>query len=273
MPYDVEISPTTVERPTPSSATGPAATARLPITSRIAAMQAGASIGDQPRTGAQLILCYGGVLRLRAGGDVWFIPTKHGIWIPGALGHELTAQTPLEVHHLRFDARIARHVDLPDAPVVVGATPLLRGIAQRLSGQSAQSLTRAEARRLAWVTFDEIGRLDRPDLRLPGGHDRRLAAVMDHLVRTPRDRRGLPELARDVGTSARTLERLFVAETGLTFGKWRRRLRFMVALERIGLGERTTTIAADLGYATPSSFIAAFKAHFGQPPSAFRRWQ
>lgn len=272
MPNNIEFSPSPAETSALSPASGANDIAQRPITARIVAMQAGASVDVQRQPDAQLILCYGGVLRLRAGGDVWFIPTKHGIWIPGGLCHTLTAQTPIEVHHLRFDPRMALHVDLPEAPVVVGATPLLRGIAQRLSGHSAPPLTVAEARRLTWVTFDEIGRLDRPDLRLPGGHDPRLVAVMDHLVRRPQDRRGLPELARNAGTSARTLERLFLSETGLTFGKWRRRLRFMVALERLGLGERTTTIADRLGYATSSSFIAAFKAHFGQPPSAYRRW-
>lgn len=244
---------------------------RRMISVRIGFLEAGLEMAVPADPRAQLILCYGGMLRLRAGGDVWFVPAKRGIWVPAGLDHVLMTQTRVEVHNLRIDTRHAKRIGLPGAPTVVGATPLLRGIAQRLSPGAAHSLSAAEARRLGLVAFDEMARLDRPDLRLPGGRDPRLVAVMDRLFAAPQDRRGLAALARYAGTSSRTLERLFVTGTGLTFGEWRRRLRFMVALELLGLGETTTAIAARLGYSTPSAFIAAFRAHFGEPPSAYRR--
>lgn len=272
MSKDIDFSPNLVK---PAKTGLPAVSkdiAAPPISAGVATMAAGGVLEVAPQPGARLILCYGGVLQLRAVGDAWFVPSKHGVWVPSGLAHELTAQTPLEVHRLEFDAHLADRTQLPHAPVVVGATPLLRGIAQRLAGHVSPPLTPPEVRRLIWVTFDEIKRLDRPDLHLPGGQDPRLARVMDHLVRTPQDRRGLSELAHMGGTSGRTLERLFLAETGLSFGAWRRRLRFMIALEHLGRGEKTGAIARRLGYATPSSFIAAFKAEFGTPPSTYRKW-
>lgn len=272
MPDDVDFSPNHTRLAETGLRAVLEGVAAQPISAGVATMAAGEVLGVAPQSGARLILCYGGVLQLRAIGDAWFVPSKHGVWIPRGLAHELTAQTPLEVHSLEFDAHLADRTQLHDAPVVVGATPLLRGIAQRLAGHASLPLTPPEVRRLIWVTFDEIKRLDRPDLHLPGGQDPRLTCVMDHLVQSPQDRRGLSELARIGGTSGRTLERLFLVETGLTFGDWRRRLRFMIALEKLGRGEKTSAIAQQLGYATSSSFIAAFKAHFGSPPSTFRKW-
>jgi AraC-like DNA-binding protein len=271
MTKHVDFSPTAEKFPDARLPDAPSGDRRRPISVRIGVLDSGRSVESAADPRAELIICYGGVLRLRAGRDVWFVPAKHGIWIPGGFRYEIVAQTQIEVHHLRIDLRHAERISLPGAPTVVGATPLLRGIAQRLSPGAAHPLTPAEARRLALVAFDEMARLDRPDLRVPGGRDPRLVAVMDRLVAHPQDRRGLAALARSAGTSDRTLERLFSTETGLTFGEWRRRLRFMVALERLGLGETTTAIAARLGYSTPSAFIAAFKAHFGVPPSAYRR--
>jgi len=224
--------------------------------------------GDAP---ARLALCYFGVLRLAVGADAWFIPSKCGVWIPGQLSYALRAQTRVEVHEIAVDAGRAARRGLPETPTVVRGTPLLRGIAQRLAAEDGRSLARAEASRLASVTFDELRRLDALDLRLPGGRDPRLAAAIAHLVSRPGDPHGIAALAHRVGTSERTLGRLFAEETGLTFRDWRRRLRFIMALQGLERGESSTALSSRLGYSSVSAFVAAFRAQFGEPPSAYRR--
>src|ERR1700674_1129024 len=57
-----------------------------------------------------------------------------------------------------------------------------------------------------------------------------------------------------LGLSRRTLTRLFRHETGLTFSAWQRRAILHAALPRLLGGERVTTIAYDLGYASPAGF-------------------
>jgi AraC-like DNA-binding protein len=44
----------------------------------------------------------------------------------------------------------------------------------------------------------------------------------------------------------------------------------MAALPRPGRGERVTTIAVDLGYASPAGFTTMFKAMIGTTPQAYR---
>ncbi|MCV5491772.1 helix-turn-helix transcriptional regulator, partial [Escherichia coli] len=70
-------------------------------------------------------------------------------------------------------------------------------------------------------------------------------------------------LAREVGASARTIERLFSKETHLSFGAWRHRHRMLFAVERLAYGENVTRVALEAGYESSSSFIASFRAMFG----------
>ena len=65
------------------------------------------------------------------------------------------------------------------------------------------------------------------------------------------------------------LRRLFVKETGLTFGAWRQQARLLKALEWLAAGRPVTAIALDLGYESPSAFIAMFRRAFGVPPGRY----
>jgi len=66
-----------------------------------------------------------------------------------------------------------------------------------------------------------------------------------------------------------TLARLFQRETGMTFGAWRRRRALLTALERLSEGDPVTTVALDLGYESPSAFIAMFRRTLGDTPTRY----
>ncbi len=68
--------------------------------------------------------------------------------------------------------------------------------------------------------------------------------------RIPSDRRPLAIISRRSGASTRTIERLFVDSTGMTFGKWRQQLRLL------GGGAKVTLAALEAEYSTPSAFPA-----------------
>lgn len=74
-------------------------------------------------------------------------------------------------------------------------------------------------------------------------------------------------LAAESALTERTAARLFLRETGLTFGQWRQQMRLQAALEQLAAGASVTEAAFSVGYADVSSFIAAFKLLFGKTPS------
>ncbi len=244
---------------------------RMPLVIWTGHLDEGFSVHRHMHPRAQLTLCFDGLVRVEIGEDTWFIPDRHGIWIPSGMSHQLSARSPAELQNFYLHPRPAGRSGLPDKPTVVRATPLLRGIARRLAPEVVDRLSPAQYRRLVWVALDEMSRLERPDLRLPGGRDPRLAKVMEHLLASPEDSQGLARLAQQAGTSERTLARLFKSETGLNWRDWRARMRFMLALEGLEMGQSSTALAARLGYSNTSAFVASFRRHFGMPPSAWRK--
>jgi AraC-like DNA-binding protein len=106
-------------------------------------------------------------------------------------------------------------------------------------------------------------------LDLPLPRDARLGRICRALSAEPGTTRTLSEWGRDAGASPRTLARLFVKETGLTFAAWRQQARLLAATAMLGAGEPITRIALDLGYESPSAFTAMFKRALGAPPSHY----
>lgn len=106
-------------------------------------------------------------------------------------------------------------------------------------------------------------------LHLPLPRDPRLKAITDSLLAAPGDNRDLTQWGRRTGASGRTLARLFRRETGMTFASWRRRLRLLAAVSRLGGGESVTTVAYDLGYHSPSAFVAMFRRSLGTSPGRY----
>ncbi|WP_406600625.1 helix-turn-helix domain-containing protein [Thermohalobaculum sediminis] len=85
----------------------------------------------------------------------------------------------------------------------------------------------------------------------------------------PADRRSLDAWSGTAGASARTLARLFERDLGISFGEWRRRLRFHRAVEQLSGGASIARVAQACGYRSPSAFSAAFHSFVGTPPSRF----
>jgi len=158
---------------------------------------------------------------------------------------------------------------LPGTCRVVQVTALLRELIARLvtPGRS----TSEQLGRLMAVLVDEVKMLESPPLHLPAPRDARVRVITDALVDDPSDARGLDAWARVAGASERTLARLFVRETAMGFREWRQQLRLLTAIERLAAGQDVTSVSLDLGYRSPSAFIAMFKRVLGETPGRYVR--
>jgi AraC-like DNA-binding protein len=123
--------------------------------------------------------------------------------------------------------------------------------------------------RLAQVLLEQLEVHEQAPLELPELSDPRAERVAAMLRADPADRRPLAELAAAAGANHRTIERLFASETQMSFGRWRVRHRMITALEQLAHGDSVSNVAYAVGYETPSSFIAAFRATFGTTPTAY----
>ena len=96
----------------------------------------------------------------------------------------------------------------------------------------------------------------------------RALAAATGILANPAEDVTTSNVARRSGLSARTLERVFRAETGMPFGLWRQKARLLESVRLLAQGGSVTDAALDSGYSSVSAYIAAFKQTFGCTPGA-----
>ncbi|MEM7225467.1 MAG: helix-turn-helix transcriptional regulator [Pseudomonadota bacterium] len=240
---------------------------RWPIVTKIRDHDAPHLYDQHSHERAQLVYASSGVMSVLTRDGTWVVPPQQAVWVPAGVLHEVRALGPLEMRSLYFLPEVA--ADLPDCCRVVRVSPLLRELILRAVTFCQDGAPRPEECRLLGLIPDEIRALTEEPLHLPMPQDGRLKVITDGLTALPADRRPLSDWAVSAGASERTLARLFVRRTGLTFGAWRQRLRLITAVARLAEGQAVTGVAFDLGYDSPSAFIAMFRRHLGAPPGRY----
>ncbi|MBN3811149.1 helix-turn-helix domain-containing protein, partial [Paraburkholderia sp. Ac-20347] len=105
--------------------------------------------------------------------------------------------------------------------------------------------------------------------RWRAGGRRRRTGFGGAFLRGAGDPRTRGAWAAEAGASTRTLARLFIAETGLSFVHWRQLVRVQHALPLLASGMPVADVSAALGYDTPGAFAAMFRRVTGATPSAY----
>jgi AraC-like DNA-binding protein len=207
-----------------------------------------------------------GVLTVLTHGGTFILPPTRALWIPAGTPHETRASGAaiLRSAYLKPARCPIRWAD--PAPVVV--TPLLAELISHLAGDKLASPQRTRAETLL---FDLITPIHTATLDVDLPADPRAREVAEALLTDPADSRTLPAWGRHVGASSRTLARAFLAETGLSFGRWRTLIRLQAALPRLADGAPVSVVAGQVGYQTTSAFVAAFRAHTGVTPGRYFR--
>ena len=194
----------------------------------------------------------------------WVVPPLRAVWVPTGTPHVVTAKADSVMSTLYIEP--SSPPALPDHVNVVSVTPLLRELVRHIHDNPPSG---AERRRLEEVILDQITSAEAAPLDIPRLRDPRVRAIAEAFDRNPRDDRTLRQFGREVGASERTLQRLFVAETGTSFGRWRTQVRLQHGVIALGRGMSVTTAALTSGYSEPSAFIAAFRSAFGTTPSRY----
>jgi len=77
------------------------------------------------------------------------------------------------------------------------------------------------------------------------------------------------DLVQGSRAGVRTIERLFLKETGMTLGRWLTHAKALHALERLAAGDSVTMAGVAVGYDDTSAFIAMFKRVLGTTPGRY----
>jgi AraC-like DNA-binding protein len=215
----------------------------------------------------QLIFASQGVMTVRTAQGTWVVPPLRAVWIPAKTPHSVAMSGPVSMRTLYFLPKLVPA--LPAKCSVMHVSSLLKELILHACKFQKLSKKAPLERRIIEILVDQLHSANSVPLQLPHPADSRALRVVQTLLGDPADQRPLKKLARDCGASKRTIERVFLAETKMTFGKWRQQLRLLHAMQRLASGEKVTGAALDAGYSSPSAFISMFKKQLGATPTRY----
>lgn len=217
----------------------------------------------------QIIFASRGVMQVDAEGSRWAVPPMRCLWMPSHIDHtiRIVTETWMRTIYLRPDLANGLPLDCK----VLNVSQLLREIileTVRLKMLSQSVVTHAH---LAAVLIDQLIAADEMSLKITMPADARAVRLANIISNDPANKSPLDALAKLAGASPRTLERLFVNETGLSVGRWRQQARLMMAIRLLVEGSSVNQAAFESGYENPSSFVAMFRRELGTTPGQYIR--
>ncbi len=211
-----------------------------------------------PHRSPLIALVLTGLVRIEAPGPARIVPAGHAIVTPAPGLTRLTSLRPSTLVLTEADGIAAGPDDL--LPISPTLTAILQSDYPVFETRHGRSILVEDLQRSRPV---------RCGVRMPT--DPRAQRVAEAIFADPADPRSLDEFAARSGASRRTLLRLFVTGTGMTFRQFRRHARICCALTRFADGEAIQDVALAVGYESAPAFIAAFKAVTGTTPGSLRR--
>jgi AraC-like DNA-binding protein len=215
----------------------------------------------------QLTYAASGVMHVHTEAASWLVPPHRAVWLPAGVRHTEELHAPVSVRTLYLAPGLAKR--LPRDCCMVNIPRLMRELILHVSRIGVLDRRVPAQAHLISVLLDELESAPDVPLQLPMPRDPRARRLAAELQARPDDESSVAALSRRAGASRRTIERVFLAETTMTVGEWRRRLRLLHGVRLLALGESVTNASAGAGYASTSAFIAAFRRTFGTTPSRY----
>jgi len=203
-------------------------------------------------------------LLVEAGSRDWLVPPGYALWVPGGVEHGGVLLHEGEMSIMTFAPD--RCPIVWPGPTGISIGPLLRELIIHLDRIQPHDLSREPAETLM---FSLLTPLPTQSIQIAVPADPRVRAIAEALIAEPADPRELAAWAAHVHAGARTVSRLFLSETGLSFAQWRTHVRIQAAVQLLANGTSVGATARAVGYRKPSAFINAFRRVTGQTPGTY----
>jgi AraC-like DNA-binding protein/mannose-6-phosphate isomerase-like protein (cupin superfamily) len=231
----------------------------------------GVRLGTHMHREAQLVYAARGTMQVTTPKGRWLVPPDRAVWVPARLEHSIDVLADIDMRTLYFDLawlRREQHSESLDCEFVVRVSRLLHQTILALFDDRNDPERTALLVRLAML---ELHHAEDSTTFIPLPHEPRCRRAADIVLSDPTASHEIETLAHAVGTSARTLSRLFSSETQLSFKSWCQRARIAAAIERLSMETELSVkqLASDLGYASVPAFSHAFRQVTGKTPTEF----
>ena len=217
----------------------------------------------------QVIHTVSGTLQLWAADHYVLLPPTMALWVPPDMRHRIFCKTKAEMRTL-YVRPGAVTLDIEHANVFA-VSELLRALILAVMPTALSKRADKPRSALYDLLIDELSESPIAPLHLPLPTDSRLRSMIEQALVDVGEIDSVHEWSTLASASRKTIERVFVVETGLTPSQWLKRARVIEAVTRLSDGEAIGTIALDLGYSTASAFTYMFRQSLGVSPSTFAK--
>lgn len=223
----------------------------------------------QPHIHDEGLLAYAtsGVLVVGSEEGYWVVPPTRALWVPPGARH--WSRTSRNVNIRSVLLRAANNAGLPSRSCVIAVSALMREVINALAHIECDAGITPRDLALATLLVHELNEVPILPLHLPSLRDTRLAAIERHILDRPAAPGTLAAWAEKLNLDQRTVHRLFVKATGMSFTRWLQQAQLLIAMEWLASGQKIIDVAAGLGYRSQSAFTVMFKRNLGVPPGEF----
>lgn len=201
----------------------------------------------------QMVFSSRGVVRVSTDRATYSVPPWRAIWIPPGTPHTAIVLEDAQLHSLHLlspeNQDECEYPELLEGKRndcrVIEVKPLLRELVRALAEEDTARKTSKRYRSLCTLTLLEIRRAPTLLLGIALPSERRLRAFCELFLNAPRLDQSPSQLAREVGASPSTINRLFHIELGSTFSEWRKQVLLAQALALAAKGMPMGQIALE----------------------------
>lgn len=223
------------------------------------------------RTG-QITLAVQGQVNIQLEKEVLAVPVRSVVWVPAGVLHSGELAPGAESVFFMVNANAELVKKLPKKPARLMINTMTYEMIRYFAQARPEEVGRHHYEAIAKVILEQLTLAQSlPVSFAPVPNHPILRKLVEEFSKKDNTKRTNAEWAESVHMTERTLSRLVLKETGLSFKRWRLHLTLLESLpmvmEKVNIG----TIAQRCGYETTSSFIAAFKNVFGMTPGQLRQ--
>jgi AraC-like DNA-binding protein len=198
----------------------------------------------------------------------WVALPERAIWTPGGVRHSVRMVGAVSTRSVLIEPDA--HGSLGDVNKVIQVSPLLRSLLEAACDIEPEYDVAGRDGMVMALLLAEVDRAPTVPLAVPFPKKPEIARKCQAFLEAPTPHDTIDMWSAELGMGRRAFTRAFRQQTGLSFGAWRQQACLLVALPRLAAGEAVTTIALDLGYASPAAFTTMFKRLVGVAPGHYR---
>ncbi|MGH1492553.1 MAG: AraC family transcriptional regulator [Acidimicrobiales bacterium] len=211
-----------------------------------------------------LVFAHSGLFTAMTDDQAWTIPANRALCVPDGTRVRIETTRRAAIRCLYLDESLAA---LGDELRVVNLTPLTRELMSHAVATAPMSLETPANEATIVLLAERLANEPGAPLHLALPADEAAKEVASSMMCNPA--LDLADHLRAANANRRTVERRFKSETRMSLGQWRRRARILAAVTMLSRGDSVTRVAVTVGYASPSSFVSAFRSELGSPPREF----